>query len=53
MVRGHLEFMYYFRYITNVLGCIVEMWFQDSSLLAKKVNLAMLIPAWFYVGNAI
>ena len=23
------------------------------SLLAKKVNLAMLIPAWFYVGNAI
>ena len=26
---------------------------QVSSLLAKKVNLAMLIPAWFYVKNAI
>ena len=24
-----------------------------NSLLAKKVNLAMLIPAWFYVRNAI
>ena len=27
--------------------------FFISSLLAKKVNLAMLIPAWFYVRNAI
>ena len=26
---------------------------KGYSLLAKKVNLAMLIPAWFYVRNAI